>query len=167
MLFLKPSLSCRPLFVGFVTMFMGFDSTHIGEFEKISLSMVVFGLWNSLLPPAIGRRRRTFLQQQGKVDPFTGGSSDLEHYPTCMTHDLGRNIDNSPAQSRTWSHKNRFHRQHASSLATQLAELPFGDLLQGVKTVFPSLTFWRSAPLTTMSQAPFLLRMRPGWNDRR
>jgi len=32
----------------------------------------------------------------------------------------------------------------------------FGDQLQGVKTVFTSLTFWRTAPLTTMSQASFL-----------
>lgn len=32
----------------------------------------------------------------------------------------------------------------------------FGDQLQGVRTVFTSLTFWRTAPLTTMSQASFL-----------
>jgi MFS family permease len=31
-----------------------------------------------------------------------------------------------------------------------------GDQLQGVKTVFTSLAFWRVAPLTTLSQASFL-----------
>jgi MFS family permease len=32
----------------------------------------------------------------------------------------------------------------------------FSDQLQGVKTVFTSLEFWRTAPLTTLSQASFL-----------
>lgn len=32
----------------------------------------------------------------------------------------------------------------------------FGDQLKGVKSVFTSMVFWRTAPLTTMSQAAFL-----------
>lgn len=77
---------------------MGDDSAHIDEFKNTSPSVAVFELPNSLLQPEIARRRCNFLPQQGKVKVVTGGRHDIEHRLSGMAHDLGRDVDSSPAQ---------------------------------------------------------------------
>jgi hypothetical protein len=53
---------------------------------------------NSRLPPAIPGRRGALFPQQEKVDLLAGGCRDFQNHPAAVVYDLGRKVDDEPAQ---------------------------------------------------------------------